>query len=312
MKIAFIDAVHDSIKTSFIKLGWEVLEWFDLSRDELKENLLEIDGIILRSRIKMDADLLQYAKKLRFIGRPGAGLENIDCAYCQEKGIKVFRSPEGNRDALAEHAMGMLLMLLNNLKRADNEVREGVWRREENRGHELMGKTVGIIGYGYMGEAFAKRLTGFQVKLIAHDKYKKGFGKGVVKEVSLEELKLSADIISLHVPLTDETIGMVGEGFLSSLSGPVYLINTARGPLVQTKPLIDALHSGKVLGACLDVFEQESSSFEKVHEMKKSMRELRACNSVLLSPHIAGWTHQSKEKMAKFLIEKITAEFGNH
>jgi len=311
MKIAFLDAVHDSIKTSFVELGWDVQEWFDLSRDEIKEKLFELDGIILRSRIKMDSDFLQHAKKLQFIGRPGAGLENIDSDYCKHKGIKVFRSPEGNRDALAEHAIGMLLMLFNNLKRADNEVREGKWRREENRGHELMGKTVGIIGYGYMGEAFAKRLAGFQVKLIAYDKYKTGFGNGVVKEVSLEELKLNADVISLHVPLTDETSGMVCEDFLSSLSHPIYLINTARGPVVQTRALIDALRSGKVLGACLDVFEQESSSFESVHETKKSMQELRDSDSVVLSPHIAGWTHESKEKMAKFLIEKITAEFGS-
>lgn len=311
MKIAFLDAVHDSIKTSFVELGWDVQEWFDLSRDEIKEKLFELDGIILRSRIKMDSDFLQHAKKLQFIGRPGAGLENIDSDYCKHKGIKVFRSPEGNRDALAEHATGMLLMLFNNLKRADNEVREGKWRREENRGHELMGKTVGIIGYGYMGEAFAKRLAGFQVKLIAYDKYKTGFGNGVVKEVSLEELKLNADVISLHVPLTDETSGMVCEDFLRSLSHPIYLINTARGPVVQTRALIDALRSGKVLGACLDVFEQESSSFESVHETKKIMQELRDADSVVLSPHIAGWTHESKEKMAKFLIEKITAEFGS-
>ena len=196
MKIALLDDVHDLFRSAFEEQGWNVDVLSDSSRSALKETLSEYNGIILRSRIKIDEDLLQHAKSLKFIGRPGAGLENIDVDYCKVHGIKVYRSPEGNRDALAEHALGMLLMLFNNLKRADSEVREGLWRREENRGHELMGKTVGIIGYGYMGEAFAQRLSGFGVKLLAYDKYKSDFGNNTISEVSLEELKMKSDVIS--------------------------------------------------------------------------------------------------------------------
>jgi len=311
MKIALLDDVHDLFRFCFEGQGWKVDLLSDSSRSALKETISEYDGIILRSRIKMDEDLLQHANSLKFIGRPGAGLENIDLDYCESKGIKVFRSPEGNRDALAEHALGMLLMLFNNLKKADSEVREGLWRREENRGHELMGKTVGIIGYGYMGEAFAQRLSGFGVKLMAYDKYKSDFGNDMVDEVSLEELKMESDVISLHVPLTEETRGMINADFLSGLSRSVYLLNTARGPVVNTADLVDALQSGKVKGSCLDVLEQESTSFEKVDQLSDSMRELLASDKVILSPHIAGWTHEAKQKMAEFLVEKILADVGS-
>jgi len=311
MKIALLDEVHDLFRSSFEEQGWNVDMLSEISRSELKEKISEYDGIILRSRIKMDEDLLQHANSLKFIGRPGAGLENIDLDYCEARGIKVYRSPEGNRDALAEHALGMLLMLFNNLKKADSEVREGLWRREENRGHELMGKTVGIIGYGYMGEAFAQRLSGFGVKLMAYDKYKSDFGNDMVDEVSLEELKMESDVISLHVPLTEETRGMINADFLSGLSRSVYLLNTARGPVVNTADLVDALQSGKVKGACLDVLEQESTSFEKVDHLPDSMQELLASDKVILSPHIAGWTHEAKQKMAEFLVEKILADVGS-
>jgi len=311
MKIALLDEVHDLFRSSFEEQGWNVDMLSEISRSELKEKISEYDGIILRSRIKMDEDLLQHANSLKFIGRPGAGLENIDLDYCEARGIKVYRSPEGNRDALAEHALGMLLMLFNNLKKADSEVREGLWRREENRGHELMGKTVGIIGYGYMGEAFAQRLSGFGVKLMAYDKYKSDFGNDMVDEVSLEELKMESDVISLHVPLTEETRGMINADFLSGLSRSVYLLNTARGPVVNTADLVDALQSGKVKGSCLDVLEQESTSFEKVDQLSDSMRELLASDKVILSPHIAGWTHEAKQKMAEFLVEKILADVGS-
>ena len=311
MKIALLDDVHDLFRSVFEEQGWKVDLFSDSSRSALKETISEYNGIVLRSRIKMDEDLLQHAKSLKFIGRPGAGLENIDVDYCKVRGIKVYRSPEGNRDALAEHALGMLLMLFNNLKRADSEVRGGLWQREENRGHELMGKTVGIIGYGYMGKAFAQRLSGFGVKLLAYDKYKSDFGNNSVSEVSLEELKMKSDVISLHVPLTEETRGMINADFLSGLSRSVYLLNTARGPVVNTADLIDALQSGKVKGACLDVLEQESTSFEKVDHLPDSMQELLASDKVILSPHIAGWTHEAKQKMAEFLVEKILTDFGS-
>ena len=311
MKIALLDDVHDLFRSAFEEQGWNVDLLSNSSRSALKETISEYNGIILRSRIKMDEDLLQHAKSLKFIGRPGAGLENIDRKYCEAHGIEVYRSPEGNRDALAEHALGMMLMLFNNLKRADSEVRGGLWRREENRGHELMGKTVGIIGYGYMGEAFAQRLSGFGVKLLAYDKYKSDFGTNSVSKVSLEELKMQSDVISLHVPLTKETRGMINADFLSGLSRSVYLLNTARGPVVNTADLVDALRSGKVKGACLDVLEQESTSFEKVDHLPDSMQELLASDKVILSPHIAGWTHEAKQKMAEFLVEKILTDFGS-
>lgn len=305
-----LDNVHPYLESSFLERGWKVDRLFDLDREDLIQVIGAYDGLVLRSRIKMDADFLQYASNLKFIGRPGAGLENIDLDYCESKNIQVFRSPEGNRDAVAEHAIGMLLMLLNNLKRADLEVRSGIWVREGNRGYELKGKTVGIIGFGYMGEAFSLRLQGFGVRVIAYDKYKKDFGSDLVEEVDMETVFRESDVISLHVPETPETIGMVNAEFFSRLKKPTYLINTARGSSVIVKDLMAAIAGEKVFGACLDVLEYESSSFQQISDrFPPEFQELVQSDKVILSPHIAGWTHEAKFKMARYLVEKITRAF---
>ena len=305
MKIAILDKVHPLFESSFHTKDWKVDILYDQSRDDLKKIIHQYDGIILRSRIKMDVDFLSNASNLKFIGRPGAGLENIDVEFCQSNNIKVFRSPEGNRDAVGEHVIGSLLMLFNNLKRADLEVRNGVWLREENRGHELKGKTFAIIGYGFMGEAVAKKLSGFECNTIAYDKYKSGFGNDSVKEVTLEDVFETADIISLNTPLTEDTRGMINSIFLNQFKKDIYLINTARGNSVITKDLIETLKSGKVIGACLDVFDFESSTFQESNTNNPDFDYLSKSEKVILSPHIAGWTHESKLKMAEVLLKKI-------
>jgi len=312
MKIAILDKVHPLIAEKFSEKGWQCVNLFEASREELKQTIHSYQGIILRSRIKMDEDFLKEAISLQFIGRPGAGLENVDLDYCEANGIKVFRSPEGNRDALAEHAMGMLLSLFNKLKKADSEVRKGVWLREGNRGVELMGKTIGIIGYGYMGRAFAQRLQGFGVRVIAYDKYLTDFGGENVKEVSLQTIFEEAEVVSLHTPLTQETIGMVNSAFLKKFKKPIYFINTARGQSVVTKAIVDGIKSQNILGACLDVSEYESSSFTKLEAgiHSEELAYLYDSDSVVLTPHVAGWTHEAKFKMADYLVKKILEKFS--
>ena len=306
MKIILIDRVHHSFTESFTKWGWEVIEAYEWSENDLLNNIEFADGIIIRSRIKLNQNVLSKGINLKFIGRPGSGLENIDVEFCQLNNIKVFRSPEGNRDAVGEHIMGMLLMLLNNLKRADLQVRAGIWEREANRGIELKGKTVGIIGYGYMGSSFAEKLAGFGVKVIAYDKYKTAFSSSIVKEVSLETLQSQSDIISLHTPLNEETIGMINREFFEKCAKPIILINSARGKSVILKDLLSAINKGIVMGACLDVLEIETSSFEKIDLINQQvMEELLTKEEVLFSPHIAGWSSEAKEKMAQVIIKKI-------
>jgi D-3-phosphoglycerate dehydrogenase / 2-oxoglutarate reductase len=310
VRVAFLDTVHPLIAEQFSKHNWQCDFLYSSTKDQLKNIVHQYDGIILRSRIKMDADFLKHATQLKFIGRPGAGLENIDLAFCEQKNIQVFRSPEGNCDAVGEHAIGMLLMLLNHLKRADLEVRNGMWRREENRGHELKGKTVGIIGYGYMGQAFAKKLKGFEVNVLAHDKYKQNFSNEFAKEATLEEVFAHADVVSLHTPETPETVGMINAEFLDQFKKPIYFINTARGKSLVTKDLLEKIELGKVLGACLDVLEYESTSFENLANESNDLKALLANEKVLLSPHIAGWTHEAQFKMADVLCRKILSAFG--
>jgi D-3-phosphoglycerate dehydrogenase len=234
-------------------------------------------------------------------------MENIDVTYAESKGIKCLHAPEGNRDAVAEHAVGMLLALFNNIPRADKEVREGKWIREGNRGIELMGKTVGIIGYGNMGSAFAERLKGFGVKVLVYDKYKKDFGNEFVRETSLEDIFDQADVLSLHTPLTPETTYLVDDAFLKKFRKNIYVINTARGKCLNTTDLVNNLDSGKVSGACLDVLEYEMVSFENldVHALPEAFQRLIKSDKVILSSHIAGWTHESNEKIAEILAKKI-------
>jgi len=290
-------------------LGWSCDQLYDHSRTDLLAIIESYDGIVLRSRIQMDEAFLSKAENLKFIGRPGAGLENIDTTYCEQHNIKVFRSPEGNRDAVAEHCLAMLLSLFTNLKRADQEVRKNEWKREPNRGIELMGKMVGIYGYGFMGKAFAKRLRGFDVNVIAYDKYVNGFGDEHVREVTENTFFKEADIVSLHTPLTEETIGMVNDAFLKRFTKPIYFINTARGKSVVTQDLVSAIVSESVLGACIDVLEYESTSFTGLDEIPEALQYLQASDRVLLTPHIACWTHEAKLKMGEFLVEKIIKAF---
>lgn len=306
-KVLLIDTVHPALNEILSAKGIVC----DLDNTSNKEDILSkiqnYDGIVIRSRFKIEKDFLDNAKHLKFIARAGAGMENIDVPYAESLGIKCVHAPEGNRDAVGEHALGMLLMLFNNLKRADSEVRNGIWKREENRGHELKGKTVGIIGYGNMGSAFAQRLKGFEVDVLAYDKYKQRFGNDFVKEATLEEIYDKADVLSLHVPLTDETKYMVNAKFLNSFKKPIYIINTARGKVLNTTDLVDAIENKKVLGACLDVLEYESVSFENIdtRNLPEPFKYLINSDRVILSPHIAGWTFESHLKISQILAEKI-------
>lgn len=312
MNVAFIDTVHPILEEMLKAKGITCTHLYDIDREGLKKMIGHYEGIVIRSRTAMDRDFLSHAAKLKFIARSGAGMENIDLDYCRERGIVCFNSPEGNRDAVGEQAIGMLLMLFNHLKRADEEVRKGIWLREENRGYELSGKTVGIIGYGNMGSALAKKLSGFDCKVLAYDKYKTGYGNQFAKESVMEDLFREADIISLHVPLTAETQYLVNAVFIDKMQKPFYLINTARGKNVNTADLVEGLKSGKVKGACLDVFEYETSSFEKLNlaQLPAPMQYLVSAQNVVLSPHVAGWTHESYYKLSSYLGEKIISHFG--
>ena len=312
MKILLIDKVHQLFKQQFQLWGWEVVEGFHWDYDKLLHEIASFNGIIIRSRFVMDKTILSNAKKLKFIGRPGAGLENIDLQYCKENEITVFRSPEGNRDAVGEHIMGMLLSLLNNLKKADQEVRNGRWLREENRGYELKGKTIGIIGYGPMGSCFAEKLSGFGVEVIAYDKYLDGFSSDIVKEVTLEDIFEFSDVVSLHTPLSKETNNMVDANFINSFKKPILFINSARGQSVVLEDLLQAINTKKVIGACLDVLAVESYSFESIEtQIDSCLSELLLKENIVFSPHIAGWTFESKLKMAEVVIDKIKQNFNS-
>ncbi len=306
-KVLFIDTAHPYLRQQLEQMGFLCDFFPGYTRNDFLKVADEYTGIIIRSKIKLDREFLEKATKLKFIGRVGAGMENIDTAFAQKKGIACLNAPEGNRDAVGEHAVGMLLALFNNLIKADGEVRKGIWLREENRGVEIGGKTVGIIGYGNTGSAFAKKLKGFDARLLAYDKYKTGFGNDYVSEVSLNTLFQEADIVSLHVPLTDETTYMVNSSFIDRFKKPFYLINTSRGKVTDTAALTDALEKGKILGACLDVLEYEGLSFENlsINQLPEPFFKLTKMNNVVLSPHIAGWTHESHYKLAAVLVKKI-------
>ena len=307
MKILFIDSNHSILHQTLEKAGHVCDLNYKWTKEEILSHVQKYDGIVIRSRIKINKEIIDKATKLKFIARAGAGMENIDTAYAEQKGIKCLHAPEGNRDAVAEHALGMLLSLFNNLCRANKEVREGKWVREGNRGIELMGKTVGIIGYGNMGSAFAERLKGFGVKVLVYDKYKNGFGNNFIQEVSMNNIFEEADIISLHTPLTDETHYLINDAFIRQFKKNIFIINTARGKSLNTSDLVSHLKSGKVAGACLDVLEFEMTSFENldISALPESFQYLIKSDKVILSSHIAGWTHESNEKIAKILAEKI-------
>ncbi len=310
-KILFIDNTHSALAEELTLAGFQCDYFPNYTLENYEKIIFDYFGVVIRSKILMDKQMIDKASNLKFIGRVGAGMESIDVEYAESKGIVCLNSPEGNRDAVGEHALGMLLCLFNKLTFADLQMRKGIRDREGNRGIEIKGKTIGIIGYGNMGSAFSQRLKGFEANVIAYDKYKKGFGNECIREVSLKDIFKNADIVSLHVPLTDETNYMFDETFIQQFKKDFYLINTARGAVVKTDALVDALKSGKVKGACLDVIEYEKFSFEemKINQLPLAYQYLINADNVLLSPHVAGWTVESKYKLAKVLADKIKDRF---
>lgn len=308
MKILLLDKNHPLITEQLLTKGFVLEEDFISSYDEICHRIESYDGIIIRSRIPLDRNFLEKGKNLKFIARVGAGMENIDVAAAQQLGIQLINSPEGNRDSVAEHVVGMLLILMNRLFIASQEVKNGIWKREENRGDELLGKTVGLIGYGNMGKATAKRLSGFGCKVVFHD-ILPGLSDEFATQVTLEELKNTADIVSLHIPLTTETHYLIDEKFIDEMKNDFYFINTARGKNVETRFLVEGLRSGKIKGACLDVLEYEKSSFEHLEAENDDLKFLLESEKTIVTPHIAGWTHQSKEKLAQVIVDKIVASF---
>lgn len=310
MKILFLDSNHPLLHETLQKAGHTCDLNYQWTKEEIINSIHLYDGIVIRSKIKITKEIIDKALKLKFIARAGAGMENIDVKYAESKGIRCLHAPEGNRDAVGEHAIGMLLSLFNNLCRANKEVREGKWIREGNRGIEFTGKTVGIIGYGNMGSAFAERLKGFGVKVLVYDKYKNNFGNDFIIESTLDHIFEQADVISLHTPLTEETHYMINDSFINNFKKNIYIINTARGKCLNTADLVKNIKSGKVSGACLDVLEYEVVSFENLDAAKlpEPFQYLIQSGKVMLSPHIGGWTIESNEKIAKVLAEKIEKE----
>ena len=312
MKILHLDTNHPLLINQLNALGFRNDEDYSSSKNEIISKISNYEGIVIRSRFSIDQTFIDQASNLKFIARVGAGLENIDVAYAESKGIQLISAPEGNRNAVAEHALGMLLSLFNKLNKADREVRQGKWLREANRGVELDGKTIGIIGYGNTGKAFAKKLRGFDVEVLCYDIIS-NLGDDNATQVSLETLQKKADVLSLHIPQTPLTLDMVDEAFISKFQKPFWLINTARGKSVETKDLVAALKSGQILGAGLDVLEYEKTSFENVilsTEEPSPLKELTTFDNVLLSPHVAGWTKESKEKLAQTIVDKIRVLFN--
>jgi len=311
MKVLHLDSNHPLLIKQLNALGFTNHEDYKASKSEIEAKISEYDGMIIRSRFSIDKAFLDAATNLKFIGRVGAGLENIDCDYAQKRGIHLISAPEGNRNAVGEHALGMLLSLFNKLNKADREVRQGQWLREENRGLELDGKTIGLIGYGNMGKAFAKKLKGFDVEVLCHD-IKTGVGDANAKQVILEELKAKVDVLSLHTPQTALTLNMVNSEFINGFKKPFWLINTARGKSVVTEDIVSALKAGQLLGAGLDVLEYEKSSFENLfssNTIPEAFQYLIESENVLLSPHVAGWTVESNIKLAQTIVDKIKAKF---
>ena len=307
-RIIVVDEMHPSIIPGLEALGCEVDYHPDIKRPGIFEIIGDYDGIIIRSKTDLDKEMLDRATSLKFIARAGAGIEKIDEEICHKRNIRIFNSPEGNRDALGEHALGMLLALLNKMHTADQEIRSGRWDREGNRGIEIKGKTVGIIGYGNMGSSFAKRLSSFDCRILAYDKYKKDFGDEFVKECGMNEIFSEADILSLHVPLTNETQGFYNKNFFNRFEKSIYLVNTARGPVLPLKDLLSLMDEGRILGAALDVLENEK--INRLSELEEqNFRNLISRKNVIMTPHVGGWTFESYQKINEVLIGKIKTMF---
>ncbi len=311
MNVLILDTNHDLLEQGLIELGWNVDKDYTSTKQEVEKKIKNYDGIIIRSRFPIDKQFLTKAKKLKFIGRVGAGLENIDINFANKKGIQLFNAPEGNRNAVGEHTLGLILNLLNKINSSNQEIKKGIWKREKNRGIELDGKIIGIIGYGNMGKAFAKKLRGFDVEVLAYD-IKKNVGNKDARQVNINELFEKTDILSLHVPHTTLTNKMVNEEFINNFKKEIWIINTARGTVVDTSSLVKALKQGKIKGAGLDVLEYEKASFENMfdnNDLPKNFSELINMNNVILTPHVAGWTVESKEKLAQVILDKIKKFF---
>ena len=313
MKILHIDSNHPLMIAQLQEAGFENDTDYLSSKAEIEDKISAYDGIVIRSRFRIDKGFIDKASRLKFIARVGAGMENIDTAYAQQKGITLISSPEGNRNAVGNHTLALLLALLNKLKKADQEIAQGLWLREENRGYELDSLTVGIIGYGNMGKAFAKKLRGFDCRVLCYD-IKEGVGDTCATQVPLEVFQKEVDVVSLHTPETQLTLGMVNTTFIEGFTKNFWLINTARGKSVITEDLVSALQKGKILGAGLDVLEYEQSSFENFFKgtLPEAFSYLTHANNVILTPHIAGWTIESKTLLSQVIVDKIKALGHTH
>ncbi|OOG63024.1 2-hydroxyacid dehydrogenase [Flavobacterium sp. A45] len=312
IKILHIDSNNPILWEQLEQAGFINHADFTSSKQEIEAKIQDYQGIVIRSRFKIDKQFLDKATNLQFIARVGAGLESIDCDYATSKNIALIAAPEGNCNAVAEHTLGMILSLFNKLNIADSEIRSGEWNREKNRGYELDGKTVGIIGYGNMGKAFAKKLRGFDVEVLCYD-IKENVGDANARQVSLQELQQKTDVLSLHIPWTPETDKMVNLDFINAFAKDIWIINTSRGKNIITADLVTAMQSGKVLGAGLDVLEYEKLSFENLFQNKntpEAFQYLLDGRKVILTPHIAGWTYESHERLAQVIVDKIKALYG--
>ncbi len=301
-QILIVDDLHPVFKQEAEALGYAVTDEPLFTREQTLAAIKDYEGLAVRTKFQVDREMIDAAPRLKFIARAGAGMDNVDEAYAKEKGITCINAPEGNADAVAEHTIGMLLSLMNHLRQADQQVRQGIWDREANRAWELKGRTFGIIGYGYMGQALAQKLQGFGLDVIAYDKYKTGFSDTYAREVSMEEIVKFSDVLSLHIPLTRETRQLVNHEYLFHFRKPIFLLNTSRGEIVQTEAILKAIEEGKILGAGLDVLEVEK--FPALSE-QSWYPSLKVNNKVLLSPHVAGWTFESYRKISEVLAAKL-------
>lgn len=303
-RILISDKTHEVLEQRLLKAGFEVSVEPDHDYCSLIQAAQGCEGLVVRSKVRIDSAFIDNVPSLRCIGRVGAGMETIDVDYAEANGVRCLNSPEGNRDAVGEHAVGLLLSLFNNIARADAEIRRGLWQREANRGLEIKDKTIGIMGFGNMGQAFAQRLNGFGCRVVYYDKYLVE-DKGHLEKVSLETLQAEADVVSFHVPLTEETHHYLDTAFINAMAKPFYLINTARGAVVDTEALVAGMMSGKILGAALDVLEYENMQADGLGDMPASMQYLMQSPHTVLTPHVAGWTVESKYKLAAVLADKM-------
>jgi len=304
MKVLFLDIIHPDLKNNLIKHGIICDEKVTESKNDIIKVINSYDGIVIRSRLKIDKNFIKKASHLKFIARFGSGMENIDILEAKKYKIKCINAPKGNSNAVGEHTLGLLLSLMNKIQLSNMEVKNGKWKRESNRGIELSKKTIGIIGYGNAGKAFSKKLIGFNCKILAYDKYKKNYQNKFVKESSIQNIFKYADVLSLHIPLNQETEYMVNNYFLSKFSKKIFFLNTSRGKIIKTSDLIYNIKSGKILGAGLDVLEYENKSFETLNQ-NSELDFLKKCPNVILTPHVAGWSFESNTLMSKILTKKI-------